>query len=118
MRLIDADALIAWLKKAGNYLKSLEDSKELTRVIGKIIDHVEAMPTIEQPKWISCAKRLPTENGKYLVVHEYTFWNRGKRLTMSIEFFSTELCGWFCDGRLLTNVTHWMPLPQPPKGDE
>ena len=58
MRLIDADALIAWLKKAGRYLKGLENQKESTLLIGKIIDHVAKMPTIDpeslrpQGEWI------------------------------------------------------------------
>ena len=116
MRPIDADALIAWLKKAGNYLKSLEDSKELTRVIGKIIDHVEAMPTIEQPTWISCGERLPPYNERVLA----NVFGRIEPLTLFYRDLLIEDY-WEDDvGRviLLKAVTHWMPLPQPPKGDE
>lgn len=47
MRLIDADALVEWLKKAGGFLKIETDHKRITHIIGKIIDHIEAMPTID-----------------------------------------------------------------------
>lgn len=46
-RLIDADALVEWLKRAGNFLKIETDHKRITHIIGKIIDHMEAMPTID-----------------------------------------------------------------------
>ena len=47
MRLIDADILVEWLKKAGQFLKCCENHKEKTKLIGKIIDHIENEPTID-----------------------------------------------------------------------
>ena len=47
MRLKDADALVEWLKSAGKFLKIETDHKRITHIIGKIIDHIEAMPTID-----------------------------------------------------------------------
>lgn len=54
MRLIDADALVGWLKSAGSYLKGLENHKPLTKAIGVIINHTEAMPTIDAVEVVRC----------------------------------------------------------------
>lgn len=74
--------------------------------------------TIEQPKWISCAESLPDKDGTFLVVLKSTWWDIDKRTVGEIAYFSTKLNRWLHDGGMLTNVTHWMSLPQPPKGDE
>ena len=104
MRPIDADALKQDLLKKGFYPAIVKCA-------------LEAAPTIEQPTWISVEDRLPIENGKYLVIREYSAWERSLR-DISIEFYSTEFEGWFFDGTKLLGVTHWMPLPEPPKGVE
>ena len=54
-RLIEANALVEWLKRAGWFLKGTENHKPTTKAIGKIIDHVEAMPDVDAVKhgrWI------------------------------------------------------------------
>ena len=59
-------------------------------------------------EWISVKDRLPEENGIYLTFnkkrqYEFHMFQTGKRMWQGI---------WEEDG-----VTHWMPLPQPPKGE-
>ena len=59
-------------------------------------------------KWISVTERLPEEDGIYLTcnkkkAYEFHFFQTGKRMWQTI---------WEKDG-----VTHWMPMPEPPKGD-
>lgn len=46
-RPIDANELVAWFKKAGAFFKGTENCEPVTYVIGKIIDHIEAMPTVD-----------------------------------------------------------------------
>ena len=59
-------------------------------------------------KWIPVSERLPEENGIYLTFnkkrqYEFHMFQTGKRMWQGI---------WEEDG-----VTHWRPLPQPPKGE-
>ena len=46
-RLIDANALVEWLKRVGAFFKCTANHKMMTKNIGKIIDHIEAMPTVD-----------------------------------------------------------------------
>lgn len=58
----------------------------------------------KQSEWISVEDRLPDSDGKYLV---YT----GKGLIHTMYYYATNAFGfehW--------DVTHWMPLPEAPKG--
>lgn len=47
MDLIERKELVEWLKDVGGFLCGLESTKDKRQFLGKIIDHVEAMPTVE-----------------------------------------------------------------------
>ena len=69
-------------------------------------------------EWISVKERLPDKDGFYLVAYnEYEWGIACKRATISMRFRTGKEAGvpkgFICDaGRA---VTHWMPLPEPPK---
>ena len=70
-------------------------------------------------EWISVAERLPEEEGWYLV---YTTPNRGHKSINKAMFCKGYAWGnfepyWRGAGGHWANVTHWMPIPQPPKGE-
>lgn len=70
--------------------------------------HCLQMAGFHKTEWISVEERLPERSGKYLVA---TFDGR-----VGIG----NLIDYYCDGDLSFDnykVTHWMPLPMPPKGD-
>ena len=75
----------------------------------EVVDANSATPTSE---WISVEDRLPEREGKYLV---YT-------VKGAIRFgeYRSYLVGdsKFCGPQFDYYVTHWMPLPDPPKGGE
>lgn len=70
-----------------------------------------------QPKWIPVPERLPDEGGSYLVCQDFSMWGVEHK-AIGIEQFVKQFGGWYCDGVKIKNITHWMPLPEPPKGDE
>lgn len=80
-------------------------------------------------KWIPVTERLPEEDGKYLVykggfswLHDVFGFAKDGRKISKYDFADNWKNVWyFYDGEygyVKTNsVTHWMPLPQPPKGE-
>lgn len=63
------------------------------------------------PEWISVKDRLPEEPGEVLVV---LYGKVGIAWYHGGEQFETG-SGLIC---YVEEVTHWMPLPKPPKDDE
>jgi hypothetical protein len=69
-------------------------------------------------KWIACKEKLPKEDGEYVLawpsggsceVHEFYFH-------MGHFYFYKDGIYGLSEGRLIHQyVTHWMPLPKPPK---
>lgn len=64
------------------------------------------------PRWIPATERLPSENGFYLCLYSH---NHPGGVAMDEGL---SILQWFC-GRWNLNeiytVTHWMPIPEPPK---
>ena len=69
--------------------------------IHDMLEEVEAYPAADvRPRWIPVTERLPKEDEAVLT------WGKHK----------THLLDWLHDGRwcCFGEVTHWMPLPEPP----
>jgi len=64
-------------------------------------------------EWIEVKDRLPEEDQRVIYWFEHTGVHYGK-------FTMTEhgACFYGPGGWLTDDVTHWMPLPDPPKKDE
>ena len=74
------------------------------------------VPETNVGKWIPVSERLPKETGEYIVVIE----DVEKSTSL---WYSVYRNGWydFNDDEYAdpyNNVTHWMPLPEPPKESE
>jgi hypothetical protein len=65
-----------------------------------------------ESKWIPVTERLPEQDGWYIV---YTK-NKGDtaRRFNKAQYYHYS---WHGNGGRWDNVTHWMPLPEPPKRD-
>lgn len=87
-----------------------------------VIDSMPAADVVEQEQeskplngWISVQDRLPEEKGRYLTAN--------KRYGDKIVVFDLWFGGgfWYVeeeDDVFDFEVTHWMPMPNPPKGEE
>ena len=74
-----------------------------------ILKDAIALLKAQEPGWISVKERLPERSGKYLIVAV----DHGK-----IKHVTTSMFGkfFYMTGRMTHwKVTHWMPLPEPPK---
>lgn len=78
-------------------------------------DHlIENGVTVQE--WIPVTERMPENLGLYLVIE--THWLDGSPVRKIAKWNTID---WFTADRkskeITQRVTHWMPLPQPPKGD-
>lgn len=125
-RLIDADALIAETMKNRcadcDRRKGIKQGKTTFVYdfgeapcracdVGDMIDTLDEATTISG--WISVKDGLPDKNGQYLCWFGKNTVTKGAAIATYFEM-------WKAFGSLESlvtypNVTHWMPLPEPPK---
>jgi hypothetical protein len=72
---------------------------------GTVTNLLEQIKDLRKSRWIPVTERLPEEAGCYLVAVK----NDHKRRYSKTAWFSHD--SWFAR----QDVTHWMPLPEPPK---
>lgn len=110
MRLIDADALdraftdLRWNKDGT--LAHVGDRPDWCLHGYEVDKLIREVPTVGE--WVSVKDRLPEKNGDYITYdRDGTVWphffTASSKVWEDALGFSTEL------------VTHWMPLPKPPK---
>ena len=74
---------------------------------------VAALREQEEQQWIPVTERLPEEPGMYIVTA-----NDGHAQRVSFVLWQNRNRMWNLIGaRSYWRVTHWMPLPEPPKGE-
>ena len=85
---------------------------EVCVTTSQVADHLIANGVTVQ-EWISVKDRLPDEDGYYLCnVRSFAF--RGSFYAAMLKYDN----GGFIEGHIYTDdVTHWMPIPMPPKGE-
>lgn len=65
---------------------------------------------LERTRWIPCSERLPDMPGDYQVCTKNEFYGTKN---VSKRYFNGD----YWSGRW-TNITHWMPLPEPPEEEQ
>ena len=73
---------------------------------------LKEVPETNVGKWISVKDRMPDEQETYLIFRKEPFG------AVTIAWYSGSENGWLAlDGGFYADgvVTHWMPLPEPPK---
>ena len=100
-------------------------------ILGEVIDMLVAEPDVEVvQQWISINDRLPVKDGRYLVLkniygtpwYDVIYFAKNGRKVDKYDFRREWKNVWYRYdsewGNVTTNdVTHWMPLPEPPKGE-
>jgi hypothetical protein len=66
------------------------------------------------PNWISVEDRLP-EFRKYKLSPVVLTWTPGRGRRFALLYDNGQGKRWFSDGEDAQDITHWMPLPEPPK---
>lgn len=63
-------------------------------------------------EWIKCSDRMPRDHEVVLVLDYSQSVNKGYWFDSEKMWWGSE---WMCEEG---DVTHWMPLPEPPKEEE
>lgn len=82
-----------------------------------LAEAADALEELSKPRWIPVKEQLPEEDGHYLV---YIFCEADEQLRgwTQIAWFRRKFY-WEHSGEWYREViTHWMPLPEPPKEEE
>lgn len=121
MRLIDADAL----KERAIRVSTVKEHCYMKAVGTHEIDKA---PTVEVGKWIPVTERLPDVDGRYLCFHRgaYANWMQSVQFAKDARKFDEYAFKKQWENKWLLydseygyyavdSITHWMPLPEPPK---
>ena len=88
------------------------------------LDNLKNAPAVSVPQWISVNDRLPDVAGMYIVTACDEWCSHGEGIWYDTVVVVAEYSGgcwnWNDNGTdydIDDLVTHWMPLPEPPKGD-
>ena len=87
---------------------------DINELIGRMRFLVESAEWKTVNLWISCSERLPETTDTFLAIVEAN----GEREYVVATY--AKYTGHWIDKecRVLNGVTHWMPLPEPPKEDD
>lgn len=95
------------------YTAELMQAREaIAKLARECAEAYDRIAELENP-WISVKDRMPEESDCYLV---YIVANNTPKNKSIITLYYTNLTKQFVyENRELFTVTHWMPLPEPPK---
>ena len=113
-----------------NHYDKEHGSKDFIYGIETVLEYAENLQTTDvAQEWISVDDRLPDDTGYYLVVYRDKY-NRSTSIAFDMYVkcnvgewweseFACDITKQFLWATKLQEqeVTHWMPLPQPPKGE-
>lgn len=92
--------------------------------VGQIEEALRTVPAVSVPQWISVKDRLPDVAGMYIVTACDEWCSHGEGIwydtVVVVAEYSSGCWNWNDNGTdydIDDLVTHWMPLPEPPKGE-
>lgn len=97
-------------KQAIQYLEPICNSSHANRYQEALRLAIDALWEQEQRRWIPVTERLPERKGRYLCVKRI-----GKSGSAYIQIMNGDSYGFSMEHIYTDDVTHWMPLPEPPK---
>ena len=113
MRLIDADELLSELKPITYEMEqNAVTIADMSNIMRNWVCRQPTVPSYGQ--WVSVKDRLPEEQKEVLIyLPEYD----SVEMAALFEIPSLNLKEWAQneDAYMLNEVSHWMPLPEPPK---
>ena len=108
-----------WLKAIDDVLKVKVHHLQTGRIKNsEFIDWVDKQPTVEpKQEWISVEDRLPPDGNKPYLTCRKTVKGRTVIESRYLHTSYESPCVAYWEGKKNGEVTHWMPLPEPPERD-
>ena len=114
------DELILRLRKDAEFLEiSSKYNNTVNEFAERISQAADAIEKISKQKWIPVTERLPEDGVPVLAT--YIGYNTKKPRTDYIVAFDVNEYEWrdwiggYMENPVRVKITHWMPLPEPPK---
>ena len=85
------------------------EKNQIEKIASYLIDHGA---TVQE--WVPVTERLPEDSGYYLVVHQNKY---NGSISIAFEMYIKCKIGEWWENDYAYDVTHWMPLPELPKGE-
>lgn len=86
----------------------------------ELMSAISIIPTVSVPQWISVKDRLPEDGENVLIWYEYFRYGSYNRMYKTYEI-AYQYDGFWSGVNPLgqkARVFAWMPLPDPPKGEQ
>ena len=107
-----------------NHYDKEHGSKDFIYGIETVLEYAENLQTTDIiQEWISVKDRLPDNKEYDWVLAQVVEDNGFMHIPTVMEYRQSkndwfeETYGWLSEHNGLFTVTHWMPLPEPPKGE-
>lgn len=77
----------------------------------------ETMPSLGAGEWVDVKKRLPEDGVGVLVWRNFGLIDDNDQVQWDVGWldYDTMPAQWVIRGEVIDNITHWQPLPEPPK---
>ena len=128
MRLCDLDEIKICVDRQYENCHGYSGSKkaiyrEAILAVKSILHSAKSIDGVTVQKWISVKDRLPDNKEHDWVLAQVVEDNGYMHIPRVMEYrqakddWFEETYGWLSEHNGLFSVTHWMPLPNPPKGE-
>ena len=111
-RAIDADYLMERLNRKKATPANKRYTEGFNDCLMRVRSMVHSMPTFTLPnEWVRVEDRLPKDNAQVLM------WSARWKIAEAGSYYNQHFWVYseIGDGYIADNITHWMPLPAPPK---
>lgn len=116
IRILDPETTAEALAEIDYYAGFRGKEAAIKAVEDACILAVAALREQEQRRWIPVTERLPEKDGRFMCTYKFNS-NSEKQFVGDIYYFASyKYPHWQHESAGLI-VTHWMPLPETPKGE-
>lgn len=116
IRILDPETTVEALAEIEYYAGFQGKEAEIKAVEDACILAVAAIREQEQRRWIPVTERLPEKDDRFMCTYKFNS-NSEMQFVGDLYYFASDKHPYWQHESAGVIVTHWMPLPEPPKED-